>query len=200
MSKSQKYLYFPINKCATTTFKKIFKEYNHILIPNLNIDNDPEKNLHLLKPNFKNYFKFTIIRHPIQRFLSAVNMFIRDKKVNKITAIKDVISIMKNHDDYSITGNKKNYIKRHTLPQTHSLYSIIDVNNNLNVDLFIDLEKLKNEKDLKDFLKKIKINPATLLPHENKSKDYIVFDDLTEDNLIFLYKYYVNDFIIFNYK
>ncbi len=199
-SKSLKYLYFPINKCATTTFKKIFNEYNHIIIPNLNLDTDHEKNLHLLKPNFKNYFKFTIIRHPIQRFLSAVNMFIRDKRVKKETAIKEVIEIMKNHNNYSITGNKKDFIKRQTLPITHSLYCLLDKNNNLIIDLFIDLEKLKNEKDLKDFLKKIKINPATLLPHENKSKDYIVFDDLTEDNLIFLYKYYVNDFIIFNYK
>ena len=57
MSKSIKYLYFPLNKCASTTFKKIFKDYNHILIPNLNLDKDPDKNLHLLEPNFKKYFK-----------------------------------------------------------------------------------------------------------------------------------------------
>jgi hypothetical protein len=200
MSKSQKYLYFPINKCATTTLKKIFKEYNHIIIPNLNLDTDCEKNLHLLKPNFKNYFKFTIIRHPIQRFLSAVNMFIRDNRVKEETAIKQVIEIMKNHNNYSLNGNNNNFIKRHTLPLTHSLYCLLDKNNNLIIDLIIDFEKLKSEKDLINFFKKININQRTLLSHENKSKKYIVFDDLTEDNLNFLYKYYVNDFIIFNYK
>jgi hypothetical protein len=200
MLNSKKYLYFPINKCATTTFKNIFKKYNHILIPNLNLNQDTNKNLHLLKLDFKNYFKFTIIRHPIQRFLSAVNMFIRDKKLDKTTAIKKVIEIMKNHDAYSLNGNKNNYIKRHTLPMTHDLYCLLDENKNLNIDLIIDVEKLKDNQELKNFLEKIEIDPTTVLDQVNKTEKYIVFNDLTNDDLNFLYKYYVNDFIIFNYK
>ena len=200
MSKAIKYLYFPINKCASTSFKKVFKDYNHILVPNLNLDKNPAKNLHVLKPNFKKYFKFTIIRHPIQRFLSAVNMFIRDKKVSNETAINDVLEIMKNHDKYSLDNNNKNFIKRHTLPMTHRLYCLLDENNDLIVDLIVDLDTLKNKDDMENFFKKIKIDPDTLLTQENKTQKFKVFNDLTDDHLNFLYKYYVNDFIIFNYK
>ena len=63
------HLYFPINKCGCSTFKKVFKCYEHILIPNLNLNNDKNNNLHLLKPTYNLYYKFTIIRHPIHRFL-----------------------------------------------------------------------------------------------------------------------------------
>jgi hypothetical protein len=43
-----------------------------------------------MKNNFDKYYKFTIIRHPISRFLSAVNMFIRDGKINKKYAVYNV--------------------------------------------------------------------------------------------------------------
>jgi len=76
-----KYLYFPINKCGNTSFKKIFEKYNHIVIPNLNLDNDENKNLHLLKKNFDKFFKFTLIKHPLNRLISAINMFITNKLI-----------------------------------------------------------------------------------------------------------------------
>lgn len=194
------HLYFPINKCGNTTFKKVFKSYEHILIPNLNINNDKNNNLYLLKPTYNLYYKFTIIRHPIQRFLSAVNMFIRDNKMNKETAINDVIKIMKTNDTYSLSGSNANYIKRHTLPLTHNLYCLIDENDHLNVDLVIRLESLKNKEKLEFFFNKIKINPNTILPIENKTEKYIKFSDLNKDNLQFLNSYYEKDFRFFDYE
>lgn len=194
------YLYFPINKCANSTFKYVFKSYKHILIPNLNLNNDPNNNLHLLKPNYNLYYKFAIIRHPIHRFLSAVNMFIRDNKITKENAINDTIKIMKTIDTYSLSGNNADFIKRHTLPLTHNLYCLIDENDNLIIDLVIKLESLKNKENVKLFFNKIKINPNTIIPEINKTKKYIKFSDLNKDNLQFLYSYYEKDFRFFNYK
>ena len=155
--KKKTHLYFPINKCGNTTFKMIFKNYKHILIPNLNINNNGNSQLNLLKPKYNLYYKFTIIRHPIKRFLSAVNMFIRDNKMNKETAINDTIQIMKTNDTYSSWDGDADYIKRHTLPLTHNLYCLIDKNDNLKVDLVIKLESLKNKKNLNIFLIKLKL-------------------------------------------
>lgn len=212
------YLYFPINKCASTTFRSVFKKYNHILVPNLNLNNDPDNNLHLLKPNYNLYYKFTIVRHPIDRFLSAVNMFIMRKTLKQCaiadgasrrslnlitiieTAIDDTIKIMKTHDTYSLYRSRKDFIKRHTLPLTHNLYCLIDENNKLIVDLVIKLESLNDKKNVEMFFNKIKINPNTIIPTKNKSPKYIKFSDLTEDNLKFLYSYYENDFKFFDYE
>ena len=127
-------------------------------------------------------------------------MFIRDNKMNKETAINDVIKIMKTNDTYSLSGSNANYIKRHTLPLTHNLYCLIYENDHLNVDLVIKLESLKNKEKLEFFFNKIKINPNTILPIENKTEKYIKFSDLNKDNLQFLNSYYEKDFRFFDYE
>ena len=45
------HLYFPINKCGNTSFKKIFVKYKHILISDLNISNNNKKNLNKIPIN-----------------------------------------------------------------------------------------------------------------------------------------------------
>ena len=77
---------------------------------------------------------------------------------------------MKTNDTYSLLGGNADYIKRHTLPLTHNLYCLIDENDNLNVDLVIKLESLKNKENFEFFLNKIKINPNTILPIINKTE------------------------------
>lgn len=190
-----KYLYFPINKCGNTSFKKIFEKYNHIVIPNLNLDNDENKNLHLLKKNFDKFFKFTLIKHPLNRLISAINMFITNKLIT-MDNWKKVFDIMKNHESYNLTNkNMNDYIKRHTLPLTSPLYCLLNNKNEIAVDLVIKLENI----NYKQFFNKIKINENEIIPFENKSKKYITINNFSKDDLIFVYEYYKKDLIIFNY-
>ena len=195
------HLYFPINKCASTSFKKIFSKYNHILIPNLDTNNNSNTNLHLMKDKYNLFFKFTIIRHPIDRFISAVNMFIRDNKIKPDCPIEEVINIIKNKNQSYTLNNYTNkaYIKRHTLPLSHKLYCLLDNNDNIICDYIIKLEEIHNKKKWNNFTETIKINEKTLNNYSNKTTKILTINDLTKEELSFLYEYYKKDFVIFNY-
>lgn len=196
---SKKYLYFPINKCANTSFRALFTGYKHIIIPNLNLNRDKNKNLHLLKDRYNEFFKFTVIRHPISRFLSAVNMFIRDGKLNAKTAVKDAIDIIENKAQSYDRKSKKDYIKRHTLPLTHKLYCLLDDNGELVCDMVVRLEDLKDKKTRYDFFNAIEIRNTVNIPTTNKTNKIIRRESLSNDDINFLNKYYEKDFKTFNY-
>jgi len=186
----KKVLYFPINKCACTSFKKLFEGCDNIIVPNLNLEDN--NNLHLIKNDFDKYYKFAIIRHPISRFLSAVNMFIRDGKIKKKYAVYNVLCIMKKHKKYDLDGSKYSYIKRHTLPLTHELYCIYE-NNKIIPDYIVKLEEF----DKNTVFNKLNIDINKDIPRENKTTKYITKDNLTRGQLRFLYNYYKKDFEVF---
>ena len=198
-----KYMYIALNKCANTTFKLLFSKYKHILVPHNNMINKSKKtNLVLIKRSeeWNNYFKFTIVRHPISRFLSCINMIIRDKKIKQNNdTIDNIITIIINKKQgYKLGDTLKSYIKRHTLPLTHKHYCLLDDEGNLDIDYFEKLEDIKKNYNI--FCKKVGINSKDKLPHTNKSTSYIKKSDLSKAQYKKLYNYYWKDFEIFGYK
>lgn len=185
------YIYIPINKCANTTYTKIFSEYD--CIERFNISLNYEKKLQLLKDKYKYNFKFAIIRHPIKRFISAAKMFVRDNKMKLENVVDNIINIIKNTKEELLTVN---YITRHTLPLSHELYCIVDKDNTINLDLIIYLEQINTNKyDNFVYNNLLKTNI-----HLNTTNEIDIEIKLNSEQLDFLYKYYEKDFYIFNYQ
>lgn len=193
------HLYFPINKCGSTSLKYILKKYNHIIIPNLDLNNKNCLKYIKTTENYNKYYKFTIIRHPYDRFISSINMFIRDNKLiynnNKEEYINKIINIIKNYKTHEF-NTLNGYIKRHTLPLCHELYSIVE-NNKIVCDYVIKMENLNIE--LENMKKNLNIN-INNIPIKNKTEHIIKLNDITSEQKDFLYNYYKKDFDLFNYK
>jgi|694.fasta_scaffold64315_7 hypothetical protein len=203
-----KFIYIAINKCANTSFKSLLKEYGHILIPHNNIvGRDKETNLHFIKNSnvWSQYYKFTVVRNPVNRFLSSINFLIFKKYIElDKDVIKKVVDVMfdttQSYDFYYDEKHgikrpdSKSCIKRVTLPITHNHYCLMK-DNKLDIDYFIKIEDLENK--MEELCQKIKINKKDM-PHLNKS-EYVV-KDLSENYLETIKKYYELDAKIFNYN
>jgi hypothetical protein len=196
------HVYIPINKCANTSFKQLFKDHPHIIVPNLDTGTTPMTNLSILRTCdcYADLFKFTVVRHPISRFISAVNMFVRDGRLDASTAIKDTVHIMKTCESYthwSPEPNLPSYIKRHTLPLTHTLYGIASGHAALAVDYVLKLED--REEHWPEFLALLGIPTTAVLPVTNATVSAVTTNHIEHDDLRFLLQYYEHDFTLFDY-
>lgn len=145
---------------------------------------------------WENKFKFTFVRNPFDRFISAYKMFttgfIKNEKSMSWNNYKTItthkfLEIVKKDKDYFNTSG----IGFHTYPQTHKL-------NYLHKADFIGRFETLDE----DFKKICEINKIkyTKLPHWNKTNrlDYReYYDDKLFENVS---DYYSEDLKILNYK
>lgn len=188
-------LFIPINKCGTTSIKKLVFGYPHITIPN----NDE---LHKIskEDRWKTSTKVTIVRNPYYRILSLYYMIKGQGSSMNLSQLLKIIT-----DDnikYSIAhgGLRKNtpqYIKRHGLGLTHKHYHIYDnEKDSLNVDYFFDLDTLKENYD--EFKTVMRINKE--LPVINQSKNKNDLSVFTEEHIKIINKYFHKDFEVFNYE
>ena len=199
---SATHLYIPINKCANSSFKQMFAPYRHILVPSLDAGTSPMTNLRLLRKSaaYSRLIKFTVVRNPISRFLSAVNMFIRDRRLDSGSAVKDTIRIIQTHQSYTLTSPQRDfasYAKRHTLPLTHSLYGLLPEHSGIAPDYVLKLENYEHRRT--EFLDFLCLPETTMLPRANAAKNVIGPEDLDADDVQFLLEYYARDFDVFDY-
>jgi len=207
ISIKHKIIFIHIPKCAGQSIESIFlrdlglsweERYPLLLRPRKANEKGPERLAHLYaeeyfkfgyipKEKYDKFFKFSIIRNPVDRILSEINYQRIPKKnsknINGIESVEEYISKV-------IKLNKFSDLQRHISPQVKFLHD--SETNKLLVDKIILFDELNHEvpkilqKKLKVFLEVPKINSI-------KNKLWVK-EELTSGDLTFLYDFYESDF------
>lgn len=145
---------------------------------------------------FNSAFKFTFVRNPIDRFISAYNFLSNggtsvgdmEFKINVVDHYKDINEFIEKW------LSERNILKKeHFIPQS---YFLTDDLNRVSVDYIGYFENLDN--DFIEISKKCGLNLT--LPHVNKGKGLKEDVFITSDNINKLKKLYENDYKILDYK
>ena len=207
ISKKHKIIFIHIPKCAGQSIENIFlrdlglswkERYPLLLRPRKLNEKGPERLAHLYaeeyfklgyipKEKYDKFFKFSIIRNPVDRILSEINFQKIPKKNSKniygIESVEEYISKVIKLDKFSD-------LQRHISPQVKFLYD--SETNKLLVDKIIPFDELNNEVP-KILQKKLKV--FLEVPKINSSKNKLwVKEELTSGDLSFLYDFYESDF------
>ena len=207
ISVKHKIIFIHIPKCAGQSIENIFLKdlglnwqdrYPLLLRPKKAKEKGPERLAHLYaeeyfkfgfipKEKYDKFFKFTIIRNPIDRVLSEINYRRIPKKKstnsNGFESVEEYISKVSKL-------NKFSDLQRHISPQVKFLYD--SETNELLVDKIISFDELNYEvpkilkKKLRVFLEVPKINAS-------KSKLWLK-EELTSEDFSFLHDFYASDF------
>ena len=210
ISVKHKIIFIHIPKCAGQSIENIFLKdlglnwqdrYPLLLRPKKAKEKGPERLAHLYaeeyfkfgfipKEKYDKFFKFTIIRNPIDRVLSEINYRRIPKKKstnsNGFESVEEYISKVSKL-------NKFSDLQRHISPQVKFLYD--SETNELLVDKIISFDELNYEvpkilkKKLRVFLEVPKINAS-------KSKLWLK-EELTSEDFSFLHDFYASDFKFF---
>ena len=207
ISIKHKIIFIHIPKCAGQSIESIFlrdlglswKERHPLLLrPRKANEKGPERLAHLYaeeyfkfgyisKEKYDKFFKFSIIRNPVDRILSEINFQKIPKKNPKnifgIESVEEYISKVIKLDKFSD-------LQRHISPQVKFLYD--SETNKLLVDKVIPFDELNNEVP-KILQKKLKV--FLEVPKINSSKNKLwVKEELTSGDLSFLNDFYESDF------
>lgn len=151
---------------------------------------------------FSDLFKFAFVREPITRFLSCVSMFKYGTVDQDGTSrrggqhnfdVDSAIEILKtpglNYDQ-----NRHSFSERflhHALPMSHPFNSIVDA------DCIYRFESF--EQDYIRLCRRCNIKPIPDLPKLHISRQQIRLSSLNKQQILFLLKYYEQDYTEFNY-
>ena len=207
ISIKHKIIFIHIPKCAGQSIENIFlrdlglnwqQRYPLLLRPRNDKEKGPERLAHLYaeeyfkfgyipKEKYDKFFKFSIIRNPVDRILSEINYQRIPKKNSKniygIESVEEYISKV-------IKLNKFSDLQRHISPQVKFLHD--SETNKLLVDRVILFDELNHEVP-KILQKKLKV--FLEVPKINSSKNKLwVKEELTPGDLSFLYDFYESDF------
>ena len=207
ISIKHKIIFIHIPKCAGQSIENIFlrdlglswKERHPLLLrPRRAKEKGPERLAHLYaeeyfkfgyipKEKYDEFFKFSIIRNPVDRILSEINFQNIPKKNSKniygIESVEEYISRVLKLDKFSD-------LQRHISPQVKFLHD--SETNKLLVDKVIPFDELNNEVP-KILQKKLKVFLA--VPKINSSKNKLwVKEELTSRDLSFIHDFYESDF------
>ena len=206
ISIEHKIIFIHIPKCAGQSIENLFlrdlglnwqERYPLLLRPKKANEKGPERLAHLYaeeyfkfgfirKEKYDKFFKFSIIRNPIDRILSEINYRRIPKKNSKnsigIESVEEYISKV-------IKLNKFSDLQRHISPQVKFLHD--SETNKLLVDKIILFDEINHE--VPKILKKLKV--FLEVPKINSSKSKLwVKEELTSRDLHFLYDFYASDF------
>ena len=207
ISIKHKIIFIHIPKCAGQSIENIFlidlglnwqQRHPLLLRPRKGKEKGPERLAHLYaeeyfkfgyipKEKFDKFFKFSIIRNPVDRILSEINYQRIPKKnsnnINGIESVEEYISKV-------IKLNKFSDLQRHISPQVKFLHD--SETNKLLVDKVILFDELNHEVP-KILQKKLKV--FLEVPKINSSKNKLwVKEELTPRDISFLYDFYESDF------
>lgn len=141
---------------------------------------------YITREDFNKYFKFAIVRDPIDRIISEMNY----QNIRKHTFFGGVSSI----EEYVSKTLKKNPLSdlaRHVEPQVSYLYD--ESRSTLLVDKIINLSSLKTELP-------IALSPIlgksfdTDIPHHNASKKIWRRDEISSHDINYLLDFYKDDY------
>jgi len=187
-----KVIFIHIPKCAGTQIQnEIFTQNKHYKIR-------LHSSINLIKEQFKNeyntYFKFTIVRNPYDRFISAFFYLKNNGPFDKYKLhLKDKIT---NNDIYSFT--RELYINKELQDIIHfiPMYQFIcDNQNNIIVDKIVYFENMND--DINNIFKKYNITSNFIITNTSKHKHYS--EILTPELIKIINDIYDKDFEIFNY-
>jgi len=207
ISIKHKIIFIHIPKCAGQSIENIFlgdlglnwqQRHPLLLRPRKGKEKGPERLAHLYaeeyfkfgyipKEKYDKFFKFSIIRNPVDRILSEINYQRIPKKNSKniygIESVEEYISKV-------IKLNKFSDLQRHISPQVKFLHD--SETNKLLVDKVILFDELNHEVP-KILQKKLKV--FLEVPKINSSKNKLwVKEELTPRDLSFIYDFYASDF------
>lgn len=210
ISVHHKVIFVHIPKCAGQSIEKAFlrnlgldweRRYHFLLRPKNNNELGPERLAHLYaneyvkfgyidEIKFRNFYKFSIVRDPIDRIISELNF----QKISK--SIFGVNSV----EEYIVNTRKKNRtnsdLVRHLEPQVKFLFD--DEMENILVDKVILFDEIEHQ--FESVKRHIGFNDLEL-KHENvsQSKQWLK-SDLTKSDTDFLKEIYKADYkLIANY-
>lgn len=155
-----KFVYFWNAKCACTTMKKWF-------LQTINIDVNGDVHDFLrnseytvskesLEGEYKNYFKFIVVRNPWNRLVS----YYCNKNINGIDLGNSPLNCSFNEFVNHIVKYEDKYMEHHIQPQTYGL-------DNIDFDYVVKMENL--EKDMKIVCSILEI-PINIFSFHNKTK------------------------------
>ncbi len=208
VSHSLRCLFINIPKCASISTKRMFK---------LSLVTDPlwhcpwEQAQEILGNEVTdNYFKFTLVRNPWERVVSAWKMFEQHKfrKQSRSYSLSEFLDVV---TDSSI-GYEANYrtlkerpsweqsienIRHHTLPAMHSYYGLVNRKNEIITDYVGQFEHLQN--DLAIVADKLGVR-FDKVPHTNRTRhgsytEY--YDDSCRETVS---RYFKSDIDAFGYQ
>ena len=207
ISIEHKIIFIHIPKCAGQSIENLFlrdlglnwqERYPLLLRPKKANEKGPERLAHLYaeeyfkfgyipKEKYDKFFKFSIIRNPVDRILSEINYRRIPKKnsknINGIESIEEYVSKV-------IKLNKFSDLHRHISPQIKFLHD--SETNKLLVDKVILFDELNHEVP-KILKKKLKVYRG--VPKINSSQNKLwVKEELSTRDLSFLNDFYESDF------
>lgn len=199
----RKYIFICTAKCASSS---VNGKLNHFIHPEPKFHHMGINELVNFYPdiNLNDYFKFTFIRNPWDRFVSLYNdMFLKRKGKNKVMHYSylekknnTIFHQTKNFKEFAAKFEYSNWINEaHFKPQ----YQYIFINQEISVDYIGRLENLKNDWEI--VKSNIGLKDISNLGHEMKSKIKVnnyrkYYDDITKD---IVYRMYKKDIDLFNY-
>lgn len=195
ISHKHKFIFVHINKTAGTSIEKILKKISRNWIGK---HHSIKKYYKLADKNhgFENYFKFTIIRNPWDRFLSLYKFRVFKNHTslgNNTVSFKEWAKNIydKNPKHYDIPNELQ------LLMLSEQLDWITDADGNIPLDFFVKFENL--QQDFNTVCDKIGI-PQQQLPHKNKTKHKHYTEYYDEETKQIVAEKYAKDIEYFGYK
>jgi len=207
-----KYVYFEIPKCATQTIvhtingvthqreKEVFRDDNNAVIGDSsgffwNGKTRPYFYTDIKRANIDDWFKFTFIRNPYERYMSLYAYCKRERWIPEELSHDDFLELINNVlKDKSKHTFEIDRIRNHAVP----MYLFVCEDEKIKMDFIGKFENL--EKDIKYVCEKLdKPTPKRIL-HYNRSstKNYKTY--YSEELAKKVYDFYEKDFLIFGYN
>lgn len=199
---NKKFLFLHVPKTAGSSIHIFFKDYFQVKDRS---DPAPEKHHRLIKDvcaenkEFKNLFKFAVVRNPYDRFISGFNDFYQNRNADRSNhpiKIKDGTTF----EDFCFSFVNSEWSNDiHFKPA----YEFVTVDGEIAVDKIIKFENLVQ--DFSEVCDILKIDNHLFLnqscKHRQTSRKYNNFEEYySKETKKIVYSFYQKDFELFNYE